>query len=177
MELLIQISYYVAIFSGGLLTLLLLLSLIGGIDMEMDIDVGNIDIDAGGLGIVKSILTFLTFFSWVAYILLNAAVNPILTLLVSIGVGIGTVLILAWVLRFFLRMQSNVNWEFHEAEGKTGKVYLKIPEKGTGIVNIEINGVNRELKAVSLDEVEIPSGSEILVHQVAEEIAKVTLYK
>jgi membrane protein implicated in regulation of membrane protease activity len=177
MEQIIQICYYVAIFSGGLLAILLLLSIIGGLDFDLDVDTGGADVDAGGLGIIKSGLTFLTFSAWVANIMLNSAVNPYLTLVVSLLVGAVTVILLSWVLRFFLKMQSDVNWEFHEAAGKTGKVYLKIPEEGTGLINVEINGIKRELKAKSAENQEISSGSEILVLDVLEEIAEVTLYK
>ena len=177
MEQIIEICYYVAIFSGSILAILMLLSILGGLDLDIDIDTGDADVDAGGLGVIKSGLTFLTFSAWVANIMLNSAVNPYLTLLVSFLVGAITVLLLSWVLRFFLKMQSNVNWEFHEAEGKTGKVYLRIPPEGTGIINVEINGVKREIKAKSSEKEEISSGSEILVLEVNEEIAEVTLYK
>lgn len=175
METIILISFYIALVCGSLLALLLMLSVIGGLDL--DLDVGDTDIDAGGLGLVKSVLAFFTFSAWVANIMLSAAVNPVLTAFVSLAVGGLTVALLAWVLNFFLKMQSNVNWEFHQAEGKTGKVYLKIPKDGTGIINVEINGVKREIKALSLDKVEIETGKEILIHEVKKEIAEVTIYE
>lgn len=176
MEPLIQICLYASIISGGLLAVLMLLSLVGGLDLDIDIDAGGTDVDTGGLGYVKSILTFVTFSSWVAYIMLSAAMNPIVTLIASLGTGILTVLILAWFLRLLLSLQSNVNWELHQAEGKSGKVYLKIPEKGTGLIQVDINGVTRELKAKSSEAHEIPTGSEILILEIEEEVAEVILY-
>ncbi len=181
MDNLIQLSFYISIFSGGLLILLLILSIIGG--MDLDFDVGDTDVDThgdtgfGGLGIIKSGLTFLTIGSYVVKLMLAMSISPILTILAGIIAGVIAVLILSWFLNLLLKNQSNVNWEYYEAEGKTGKVYLKIPSDGTGIVNIEINGIVREIKAQSIDKVEIPTGSNVLVHNVEEEIANVTLFE
>ncbi len=177
MDSLIQISFYISIFAGGLLLILMLLSILGGLDLDLDVDSGGADVDSGGLGVIKSGLTFLTFSSWVANIMLSAAMNPWLTLVVSLAVGIVTVLILSYFIRLLLKLQSNVNWEFHQAAGKSGKVYLKIPKDGTGLIQVNINGVTRELKATSEDSNEIPTGAEVLILEVEEEIAAVTLYE
>lgn len=181
MDNLIQLSFYISIFSGGLLIILLILSIIGG--MDLDFDIGDTDVDThtdtgfGGLGIIKSGLTFLTIGSYVVKIMLAMSINPILTILAGVVGGVIAVIILSWFLKLLLKNQSNVNWEYFEAEGKTGKVYLKIPSEGTGIVNIEINGIMRELKARSMDKVEIPTGANVLVHNVDEEIASVTVFE
>jgi membrane protein implicated in regulation of membrane protease activity len=181
MDNLIQLSFYISLFSGGLLILLLLLSIIGG--MDLDFDVGDTDVDThadagfGGLGIIKSGLTFLTIGSYVVKLMLAMSINPILTIFAGIVGGVIAVIILSWFLKLLLKNQSNVNWEYYEAEGKTGKVYLKIPSEGTGIVNIEINGVTREIKAKSMDKVDIPTGTSVLVHDVDEEVANVTVFE
>ena len=177
MDSIIQICLYTSIISGGILALLMLLSLAGGLDLDIDIDSGGSDVDSGGLGYVKSILTFVTFSAWVAYIMLSAAMNPIVTIIASLATGTLTVLILAWFLKVLLGLQSNVNWESYEAEGKNGKVYLKIPEKGTGLIQVDINGVTRELKARSKEDAEIPTGSEILILDIIEEVAEVIIYR
>ncbi len=177
MDTLIQICFYTAIFSGGTLFLLLILSLFGGLDVDLDFEAGDVDVDTGGLGIVKSVLAFLTFSAWMGYVLLNASVNPIVTLVASLATGIATVFILSWFFRFLLKMQSNVNWSYLDASGKPGKVYLKIPEDGTGLIQVKINGVMRELKAKSSDAKEIPTGSDILILEIDEEIAEVILHE
>ena len=177
MDTIIQISFYTSLICGTLLALFMLLSLLGGLDLDFEINTVETDVGTGGLGVLKSGLAFLTFTSWVANILLSASVNPLLTLFVSVAVGVLVVFLMTYFLKFLLGLQSNVNWDFHQAEGKSGKVYLKIPEKGTGLIQIDINGVTRELKAKSNDNSVIPSGSEILVLEVEKEIAEVTLYK
>lgn len=173
MDSLIQILLYISIISGGLLSILLLLSLLGGLDLDFDL-AGDSDVDTGGLGIVKSGLVFISIGAYVAKILLVASSNPILTVIVSVISGAIAVIILSWFLKLLLRLQSDVNWDFHQAAGKSGKVYLKIPEKGTGIIKVDINGVSREIKARA--DKEIPTGSEILVLEVKEQIAEVILY-
>ena len=174
MDSIIQIFFYISIFSGGLLLLLLLLSLLGGLDVDLDMG-GEADVDSGGLGIIKSGLTFVAFASYTGKLLLAISTNPILTGFLSLLVGVVSVIILSWFLKLLLRLQSDVNWDYHQAEGKNGLVYLRIPEKGTGIVKVDINGVTRELKAKATEKIE--TGSEILVLQVEEEIAEVILYK
>jgi membrane protein implicated in regulation of membrane protease activity len=153
---------------------LLLLSLLGGLDIDFggDSDVGS----GGGLGVLKSLLTFISVTSLTVYVMLLSSVNIWLTLVLALIAGVIAVIFLAWVLKLLLGLQSNVNWNFHEAEGKSGKVYLKIPEDGTGIIQVDINGITRELKAKSKDGDEIPTGSEILILQASEEIAEVILY-
>lgn len=177
MESIIQITSYIALVSGSILALLMLLSILGGLDLDVDIDGGDTDVDAGGLGLIKSGLTFITFASWVAYIMLSASINPILTLFASLAVGALTVFILAWFLKFLLGLQSDVNWDFHQAQGKSAKVYLKIPKDGKGIIQVDINGVTREINALSSENKEISTGSEVLVLEVEDEIAKVVLYE
>lgn len=176
MDSIIQICLYTSIISGSILALMMIMSLVGGIDLDIDIDLGGSDADTGGFGYVKSILTFLAFSSWVAYIMLSAAMNPFVTLIASLSTGVLTVLILAWFLKILLGLQSNVNWDFHQAEGKSGKVYLKIPKEGTGLIQVDINGVTRQLKAKSSEADEIPTGCEILILEMEEEVAEVVLY-
>lgn len=175
MEAIAQILFYTSIISGGILFLLLLLSLVGGLDLDFDLDI-NADVDAGGLGLIKSGLTFISIGAYVGKLMLLASKNPTITILVSVVSGAIAVFIVSYFLKLLLKLQSNVNWEFHEAEGKSAKVYLRIPEDGTGIIKVNINGVTRELKAKTVDQKEVATGEEVLVLQVNEEIAEVTLY-
>ncbi|WP_235292648.1 hypothetical protein [Portibacter lacus] len=158
-----------------MLLLLLILSLLGGLDLDFDLG-GDTDVDAGGLGIVKSGLTFLAIGAYATKLMLEASANPILTVIVGLGAGAIAVVILSYFLKLLLNLQSEVNWNFHQAEGKSGKVYLRIPGEGTGIIKVKINGVTREIKAKSQNEEEIPTGAEILVLAVQDQIAEVILY-
>jgi len=165
MESIIDILFWVSIFSGGLLVFLLILSLIGGLDLDTDLGPTDIDTDAGGLGLFKGFLTFLSTGAWMVKIMIAAKQNIWLAVATGIAIGILCFILINFLVRLMLKAQSNVNWSVDEALYQTGKVYLKIPASSdeSGIVQIEINEAFRELKAKSRDDVEIPTGEAVRV--------------
>ncbi len=167
METFTDILFWVSIFSGGLLILLMLLSLIGGLDLDVDLELGSPDVetDAGGLGLIKGFLTFISTSSWVIKILIVTKQNIWLATAMGIAVGIICFIILNYIFKLLLKNESNVNWNMDDALFQKGKVYLKVPpaEEGSGIVQIEINGALREIKAKSKDEMEVKTGEPIRV--------------
>ncbi len=162
----ITVLTWVSIFAGGILILMLLLSLIGGLDLDVDIDLGSseVETDSGGLGVVKGLLTFISVSSWVIKVLLVS--NKHVGLAVSIGIisGILAFALLNYLLKLLLRNEKNVNWSMDDALFQKGEVYLRLPAgTGSGIINVEINGAMRELKAKSNDGSEIKTGEQIHV--------------
>jgi len=74
-----------------------------------------------------------------------------------------------------MRNEENVNWSASDAMFQPGEVYLKIPEgKGSGLVNVKINGAMREMKAKSKDSMVIETGSTVVVVDVDGEYAIVS---
>ena len=57
----------------------------------------------------------------------------------------------------------------NDAVYQEGKVYLRIPKDGEGIVHVKIKGANRELKAKTRNRKEIKTGASILVTEVENE--------
>ncbi len=169
-----EILMWVSFISGGLLILLMLLSLLGGLDL--DVDFGDADIDSGGLGLLKGGLTFISVCSWVVRLVLDTSSSITVAIVSGFLSGIIGVLILSWLFRILLRNQEEVNWDPDMAVGNTGKVYLKIPKGGSGIVKVKIHGAIRELKAVSQED-EIPTGAEIYVNDYDGTHAVVTTVK
>jgi len=170
----ITILTWVSIIAGGILILLMLLSLIGGLDLDLDIGSStDVDTDSGGIGLIKGFLTFISVSSWIIKILLAA--NKHIGMALGIGVicGIIALMILNYIFRLLLKNESNVNWKMEDAMFQNGEVYLKIPPNGSGIVNVTINGVPREMKALSLDNKEIKTGSAITVIDIEGEFVKV----
>ena len=156
---------WISIIAGGLLILLLLLSFIAGLDFDLDIDPGasDIDADAGGLGILKGTLTFVSVSSWVIKVLLATDQHPAIAIVIGLLVGLLAFAILSYLIKVLMRNDENVNWEMDDAMFQTGSVYLKIPKNGEGIVHINIKGVDRELKAKLRGDTEIPTGSSVRV--------------
>lgn len=169
----IEILTWTAYISGGLLFVLLLLSLIGGLDLDLDIG-GDADADHGGLGLLKGGLTLVAVGTWVARIMLVAKQHPILALLVGTGAGVASAWFLKWMFSALLKNEANTNWSPSDALLQEAKVYLRVPaESGYGLINVDIRGVTRELKAISGDQTEIATGERVVVQHVKDDIATV----
>ena len=165
----LTILLYVSLISGGILVLMVLLTLFSG--LELDIDLG--DSDDGG-SIIKGTLTFLSVGAYIVRGFLMADNNPLISLLAGIISGAIAVAILYYALQWILSKQENVNWSLNDTLYEKGKVYLKIPKTGSGIIQINVNGVNREIKAKTNDNKDIPTGTSIQVEKVDGEIVIVT---
>ncbi len=158
----ITILSYVALTAGGILILLLLLSLLSGLDLDLDVDTDA----GGGLGAVKSVLTFFAVGAWVVRLVLLTEANPITAFLVGGLAGAVGVWILSLLLKFLLSQQAYVNWSLEDAIMEQGTVYLRIPAAGEGLVQVSVKGTKRELKARSLLEEDIPTGASIVVDDI-----------
>jgi membrane protein implicated in regulation of membrane protease activity len=159
----ILILTYIALICGGLLLIILLLSIIGGLDLDLGFD---LDVDADGLGPVKSVLTFLSVGAWVVRLVLISEANPVLAFAMGAAAGAVGVWILSLLLKFLLSQQSNVNWSVHDAIMERGTVYLRIPAGEEGIVQVSVKGTKRELKARSRAIEDIPTGASIIVEEI-----------
>ena len=162
----ITILTWVSIITGGILILFLLLSIIGGMDFEFELDHGSTDVetDAGGLGLIKGALTFISVTSWMIKVLLTA--NNHVGIATGIGIisGLVALVLLNYLFKLLMRNEENVNWSINDALFQDGQVYLKIPAPdGSGLVQVDINGAMRELKAKSVDQNEINTGESIIV--------------
>lgn len=167
---------WISIIAGGILVLLLLLSLVGGLDLELDTDFSSeSDTDgAGGLGLIKGVLTFVSVGSWAMKIFLLSEKTTALAVTLGVLVGIVAVLLLHFMMKTLMNNDENVNWDSHDALLQMGEVYLKIPAKaGNGIVNVNIKGATREMKAKSFDNKEIKTGAKVRVIEVDGEFALV----
>jgi len=168
----IEILTYVSVFAGGILILLLLLSVVGGLDLDFDFDASDGDVgSSGGIGIVKGGLTFISVSLWIIKVILATQSHPVLAIFGGIVGGYIAVLLMKKVFQLLMTQTENVNWEFHDAVHQSAKVYLKIPKEGTGIIQVLVNGVSRELKAKSLDEHEIATGESVFIHDVDDGLA------
>lgn len=180
MDNLTNILLWVGMISGGLMIFLLMLSILFGLDGDIDIDGGGVevdggDVDFGGLGIVKSGLTFFSMASFTARaIVLNSDLSLPVVILSGIIGGVIAVFLLAKFFKFLLKQQEDGNYEFWEAEGKVGKVYIPIPKDGIGKITVEINGVNREVPAKSETGVAIGTNQKVLVLKAEDNFLVVT---
>ncbi len=163
----IDLLTYISLITGGLLVLLLLLSLLGGLELDFDLGGTELETDGGGgLGIVKSVLTFFSVGAWVVRLILATSDNPALAFTIGIISGFVAVFFLSFLFKILLKQESNVNWKPMDAMYKNAEVYLKIPKKGEGIIKVEINGVYRELKARSKYGKDIATGAKVIIEDI-----------
>ena len=168
----ITVLLYVAAISAGLLLLLLTLSLLGGLDI--DLDIGDTDVDTGGIGAIKGLLAFLGAGAWVVRIALLAEQNPTVAYAAGIIAGMVVVGLLQWLFRWLLSKQVNTNWTPAQALHHEAKVYLRIPAAtGTGLIRVNVNGVDRELKARTDYALDLPTGAQVLVESLEDDLAVV----
>ena len=159
MQEIINLLFWAGTIAGGLLILLLLISIIGGMDFDGDVDAdagGDMDAHAdgsatdAGLGLLKTLLTFISVGAFTARaIFMNTSWSWTLVILAALVAGVAAVLLLTWFFRWLLRNQEEGTWYLWQAEGKVGSVYVPIPPEGKGRITVMIDDVNREMAAKS----------------------------
>lgn len=159
---------YLSLICGGLLALILLLGILGGMDLDFDLDFDDADqSDVGiGVGVVKGGLAFVSVGAWVLKLLLLTSANPFIAIVCGVAAGAVAVYLMSFMVRWMMRFDENVNWTVTDAVMRSGKVYLRIPAGGEGLVLVNVKGGMRELKAKSTDGGDIPTGTAVFVDDV-----------
>lgn len=179
----IEIIYWGSTIIGGTLFILrTIMMLVGGgldlgdgdfdadIDMDGDlhVDGDHLDTDADSdfsfkLLSMQGLTAFFMMFGLVGLALLKANVPVLLTIL---GGGIAGTLAV-WVISLLFsqmkRLQSDGTLQIENAVGVSGSVYLNIPAKGTGQVQITVQGALKIFDAISIDGKKIATGEKISV--------------
>ncbi len=176
-----KVYWWIAIPSTLIFTIQLIISIvgIGGDDMDLDSDT-DLDVgDHGGMNIfsVRTILSFLMFFSWTGIIAIDKGMTAWWAIsLISFCVGSIMMLLTAWIFWTLLKLQYSGNVKIHDAIGETAEVYLTIPAKKSapGKIQVALSGGLRTLDAVTEDLEDIKSGSFVEVIDIVNDILVVT---
>lgn len=184
MQAYLDLLFWIGMAAGGLLIVLLLISIFSGMDIGGDVDVadgGDVDAhdgDAGGFGIVKSVLTLLAVGTLTARaIILNSSWSWPLVTFASIMAAVISVWLLAWFFRWLLKNQEEGNWYLWQAEGKVGVVYVPIPADGKGRITVTVNNVNREISAKSQNGDAMSTHQKVLVVDAKDDFVVVIPYE
>lgn len=179
MQEIINLLFWAGTIAGGLLILLLLISIIGGMDFDGDVDAdagGDMDAHAdgsaadAGLGLLKTLLTFISVGAFTARaIFLNTSWSWTLVILSSLIAGGVAVMLLTWFFRWLLRNQEEGTWHLWQAEGKMGTVYVPIPPDGKGRITVLIDEVNREIAAKSENGRQLATHEKVMVLEAKED--------
>jgi membrane protein implicated in regulation of membrane protease activity len=169
---------------GTILVVQTVLLALGGADHAGDADAGHGIADHGGVDnpaghpaeghasestflhwlSFKTIVSFMTFFGLAGLAGGRAEWPAWVTLLVAILAGLSGLVVVAWLMASFMRLQTQGNLDLKNALGATGKVYLRIPGSlsGSGKVTVEVQGRSIEAKAMT-SAGEIPTGTPVRV--------------
>lgn len=163
--------YLICAVAGGAILVLRVILMLVGID-QGDAPEVSVEVDApGGDGItgganflsLQSIAGFFTMFGLVGMGLLQIGSSEIVSLLGALGAGVLTAWATGMIFLQMRRLQSEGTMVITNAIGQVGSVYLTIPEQGSGVVTVTVQGAQRSLDAVSEHGQRIPTGSMVRV--------------
>lgn len=174
-----KIYWLVAIPSSLIFLIMFVMSLIGK-DVDHDLDVDDVDFDDGDVDIsdsfggyifsFKTIISFLVAASWTGIASLSSDMMLWVVLIISITSGVVLMLMVAGLLYLLTRMQTSGTLQYDNAIGKSGEVYLTIPQQkqGVGKVQVIVQGALRTLDAMTEDNEPIKTRTNIEVVDILE---------
>lgn len=145
------------------------ISLFAGFDTDSDFSGGDASFDADGLNLVsvKTVACLLLGFGWTGVLFYGIIENPLLLAGLALLVGLGFMVIIAFLLRQVLRLSQDNTFRVEKAVGKVGEVYLRIPADGQkdGKISVSVEGSVHELQAKNLGCEDIPTGAKVRILQ------------
>ncbi len=137
----------------------------GDISGGPDVDGHHTDSDVGfKLLSLQGITSFLMMFGLVGMALYNQSHMGItISMVGAIIAGLGSVWVIAKMFSVVIKLQSSGTIPIDSTVGAQGKVYLTIPQNGSGRVLINVRNSLREYDAISQDKTEIETGVPVRV--------------
>lgn len=161
------------------LMIILIVSMLLGIGDD-DIDAGDSDMDSDGdvadAGLsfftLRGIVSMLCIMGWSGFVFLDAdlGIAPPIGVVIAVGMGLVTLVLVAFAMRGIARLQSSGNLDIRNAIGKVGQVYLTIPAggKSAGKVNLTIQEQFKEFSAMTVSDEPIKTGEYVRVVSVSD---------
>ncbi len=170
----VGIFFLICAVIGGIFVLIrftmMLIGLDHGVDGDLsdgthDFDGHHADSDVGfKLLSLQGITSFLLMFGLVGMALYNQSkAGIIISLSGAVAAGLAAVWIIAKMFSLVIKLQSSGTIAIDSTVGAQGKVYLTIPENGSGRVLISVRNSLREYDAVTQDHKELVTGVPIRV--------------
>lgn len=169
-----KIYWIVAIVGSVILTILIILTFMGG-DVE-DLS-GDVDVDVDGdTGIgfqflsFKNLMGFFTIFGWSGIACLDNGLSTGATLAISLFCGLLMMFAMAALFYYLSKLQSSGTLKLKNAMGQIGEVYLTIGANRSSIgkVSVNVQGTLRELEALTDEEIDLKQGNVIKVKDVTD---------
>ena len=147
----LQTFWVIAIVSGVVLSIQMVLTLIGA-DAEFDVD----GMDAGeggdtGLFSIRTVGAFFTGFGWTGVPMLENGYGVGVATFAATVVGLVFLSTVFYLMRYMFSLREEGTLDYSNAIGEVGNVYLSIPpkRKGMGQVEVMVQGRLRTVRAVT----------------------------
>ncbi len=152
-------AFWIIAFPSTLIFLVqLVMTFIGG-DHDHDLDSGgdshaHLD-DGGGFHFFtfKNMIAFFTLFAWTGLACVEGGLSLFITLIIATVSGLAMMFVMAGLIYYLSKLTYSGTLDMKNAIGRSGTVYIRIPEKrsGTGKIEIEVQGQYRTLNAMTED--------------------------
>jgi len=122
--------------------------------------------DAGlRLFTVRGLVAFFAIGGWTGIALIDLGAQQVVAAVAALVAGALALLLVAWLVRVVLSLQSAGNLDIRHAIGQIGRVYLTIPAlgRGSGKVSLLLQERSVELDALTEQDTAIPTGSPVIV--------------
>lgn len=154
-------------------TVLLAFGWIGDSDVDMDgDDISDVNPGDDGLTLfsVRGIVAMLAVTGWTAIAMMESGVDQLIAILVSIVLGILTLVGMAYFMRAVYRLQASGNIDVGNAVGKVAKVYIPIAAdaKKQGKVTMTLQEKYCEFDAITTSHETLATGTYVRVTAVDE---------
>ena len=149
----LKIFYAIAIVSGGILAIQMVLTLIGA-DTDFDAD----GMEAGetgdtGLFSIRTVGAFFTGFGWTGVSMLTSEKDYGLGAATFVATVVGLIFLgtVFYLMRYMFSLREEGTLDYSNAIGEVGNVYLPIPpnRKGMGQVEVLVQGRMRTVRALT----------------------------
>lgn len=157
---------------AGVITVALLVLTIFGLDQGGVADALEIDVDTdvhgdGSLFSTRSITGFFLGFGWVGYAVFQASGSVLAGCAAGMASGFVLMLVVLWIGKSLMKLQSDGTVDFNQAVGGTGTVYITIPPRrgGGGQAQVVFKSRHEVINAISDTEVPLPAGTVIRVKE------------
>jgi hypothetical protein len=149
-----------AAIGGTLLLCQFLLGLLGlghhDVDHDHDLDHGH-DVDHDhesswyvGMLTFRSVVTAVTFFGLGGLAAAEASLHPSVCFGLAVACGVGSLFVVAWLMKSLHRLKADGTVHIDRAVGKTGTVYLSIPGNQTGAGKVTVKVQNRTVEYLAI---------------------------
>ncbi|MGJ7032620.1 NfeD family protein [Niabella hirudinis] len=176
---LLQGFWWVAIIASIIFLIQTVLTFAGGhgadgINADFDGDLTGADAPFQMFSL-RNMVNFLMGFGWTGIAFFHSMENKALLVALAVVVGIFFVLLFFVVIRQIMKLTEDNTFNAEKLVGKSGEVYLTIPEKRSGLGKIQIsyNNTSHELAAVTEGE-RLLSGTPVKVLGIEDRILIVT---